>query len=217
MISFEGRNQILKQPDVIARKAHNIYPHLSMSRIECLIGTDFYKKQLSNNLRMNVWSRLSSMRDKMFGAKNEMPVVIEALKNKKVGNCYEEAKLAEIIGRVNGRNDINTGRIFFSRCGSKERTLDHVVAFITAKDISSKNIFSMKNKEGIVIDPWLNVADFASEYFTKLKTVFKPFFDRLPYNIEDITFRIEPYLDEKVDNKLIDELKQKFPELILKK
>lgn len=217
MISFESRNHILKQPDLIARKAHTVYPHFSTTKMQCACNNDYKKRNILDKTIKNLITTLNSLRNKRIDKISELPLIIEGLKNEKVGNCYEEARLAEIIGRINGEKNIYSGRIFFGSPDSKEKPLDHVVAFITRKKVEPKNMISLKNKEGIIIDPWLGIGDFAGEYFNKIKTVFKPFFERLPHRTTNISFRIEPNFDEFVGEGSIDELKQQFPELIIKK
>ena len=216
MISFEGRKNILNRSDILARRAHEIYPHISQSKVQNLIGTNYKREQACQNLRMNLCSKLNDIRYRMSSAKSELPIVIEALKDKKVGNCYEEARLAEIIGRINGQNDIFSGRIFFGTTDTKEKTLDHVVAFVTSKKVEPKSMLALKNKEGIIIDPWLGISDFAGEYFNKIKTIFQPFFTKLPSHTSEIKFRIEANFDEFIEQGTIDNLKQRFPELEIK-
>lgn len=217
MISFEGRNHILKQPDLIARKAHSVYPHFSTTKIQCTCHNDYSKVNIVDKAIKNLVITLNSMRNERICATSELPLIIEGLKKQKVGNCHEEARLAEVIGRINGQKNIYSGRIFFGSPDSKEKPLDHVIAFITTKKVEPKSMLSLKNKEGIIIDPWLGIADFAGTYFGKLKTIFKPMFERLPNKTSEIGFRIEPNFDEFFGEGSTDKLKQKFPELIIKK
>lgn len=217
MISFEARNHVLKKPDMIARKAHTIYPHLSTSRVRGIINKDYSKQTRIEKAMMKISRKLIDMRNKMADKISELPIVIKSMKEGKVGNCYEEARLAEIIGRINGEKNIYSGRIFFGSPDSKEKPLDHVVAFITSKNVEPKNMLTLKNKEGIIIDPWLGIADFAGEYFNKLKTIFKPQFERIPNKTSEIGFRIEPNFEEFVGEGSVEELKVNFPELIIKK
>ena len=43
MITFESRQKVIRNADLITRKAHSLYPHVSESRIVSMIGEDKVK------------------------------------------------------------------------------------------------------------------------------------------------------------------------------
>ena len=115
MISFMGRNNVINSADRITRKVNSIYPAISEYRTnmaieryhlltnDCLKFLDFKLKNNNfiENFRLRAETGLDLFRN-----------IIEILKNHKIGNCYEKARLAEIIGKINGEENIYTAKIF---------------------------------------------------------------------------------------------------------
>ena len=172
---------------------------------------------------------------------NLYSVIVNSLKEAKIGNCYEEAKLAELIGKINGVKNIYSGKIFFNsdRFPQTNKPLNHEISFITDKTISQDKNYFFKNKDAIILDPWLGITDFAGEYFAKLKHYFCQLFPALPkapdcdelyrrsygnsqrykqlYKQSKIQtdFMIRPDFECRLTNDNIAQLKKDYPELII--
>lgn len=207
MISFKSRNEHIRIADIITRKAHSQYPHISVSRNRTIVNKSELNKFLWGNMDLRDSLRLASHRINIeMDEKNLYKYIINCLKNG-LGNCSEESKLAELIAKINGQKDIYSGKIFAGNGLEK-----HEVAFITNKKIEPNKKYSFKNKEALIIDPWLGITEYAGNYFKLIKTNFA--------NLLEIRGNSKPKLQADFSGKLskrkINELKNKYPELIVK-
>ena len=173
MITFEGNKQILKPAKLLESKARNTYPHISTYRLRKQIGYDllndpkFFSKMKKN---------YSSASKKIKESNDYYTAIISSLKNSKIGNCTEDAMLTELIGKINGQTNIYTGNIELAIDGERQGLLNHVIAFITDKPIYKNEKYFFKNKEAIIIDPWLGITDYVGNYFNKLKSTYRKTF-----------------------------------------
>ena len=230
MITFEGRQKVLKSAELLERNARNIYPHISTSKIKAHLNPnepkpDFYQKY-SDKIRLS--------RQMIRESQDLYSSVIFSLQELKIGNCTEEAIFAELLGKINGQNNIYSGCIYIDNKNNHKKLIDHSVAFITDKKIQQGAEYSFKNKDAIIIDPWLCITDFAGSYFNKIKSIFRDKFKNIPNNDKFETktlqeynsyrkkhgdhfhFCIIPFNDNRLKNSTVQELKVFFPELILK-
>lgn len=97
----------------------------------------------------------------------------------KFGNCKETANLAELILKING---IKNAITVILKAEKENVTLDHAVCVFN-RDGSP---FLEIKKDTIVIDPWVDKADFAGNIIKFYKNQFKYFF-RIPEK-QKITF-----------------------------
>ena len=206
MITFTSRHNEIRKADLITRKAHTIYPHISESRVSAIISQDKVKELFWGQMSMEYALRFAGERLKMeCNEKNLYTLVIETLKNG-LGNCAEEAKLAELIGKINGIKNIYSGSIFAGKGFAK-----HDVAFITNEEIKPNKKYKFKNKEALIIDPWLGITDFAGNYFKIIKTNFAKLLEirgnSKPCIKPDFTCKLT---EEKVKN-----YRKMYPELII--
>lgn len=246
MITFKGRQQVLKSADTIQRRAHSVYPHISGSKLKKRIHHVYgipepTLKQMPEFFQVVV-SKIQTMRDALRSSDKIYPELISEMQEKRVGNCIEDALLAQLIGKLNGQKNIYVGNIVVEKERvEKKKNIDHAVAFVTNKKIKSGEEYSFKNKDAIIIDPWLNLVDFAGDYFTKIKYQYRKLFKELPdrdfleyligtdsKNTKDfrerrknscqhLTFNIVSIKDIEVDKKKKQLYKSFFPELVIKK
>lgn len=128
--------------------------------------------------------------------------IIFQLKYDKLGNCYENAKMAECIMKMNGFKNVYTSAL---KC--ENYPVDHYVCVFN-KDGSEFN--GKIGKKTIIIDPWLGLVDFTGNIFKKYINEFSDFI-YIPKN-KGIEFRELNHLhltDEDIQN-----LRKDFPELI---
>ncbi len=207
MITFSGRQQAIRNADIITRKAHSEYPHISESKIIFLIGDDKVKDLFFGQMSLDYALKFAAERLKIdIDEKNTYKYILEALK-KGLGNCFEEAKLAELIARINGQKNVYSGKIYAGKGFAK-----HEVAFITDKIIKPDKLYRFKNKEALILDPWLGITDYAGNYFKKIRTDFG--------KILNIRSNSKPKLQAdfscKISTRKIAEYKKNNPELIIK-
>lgn len=112
MITFESRQKVIRNADLITRKAHSLYPHVSESRIVSMIGEDKVKDLFWGNMSLRYALKFAAQRYKMeTDEKNLYRHIVETMLDG-LGNCAEEAKLAELIARINGQKNVYSGKIF---------------------------------------------------------------------------------------------------------
>lgn len=206
MITFTSRQKEIRNADLITRKAHSVYPHISESRVSAIISKDKVKELFWGQMSMEYALKFAGERLKMeCDEKNLYAHVIEALKNG-LGNCAEEAKLAELIGKINGIKNIYSGSVFAGKGFAK-----HDVAFITNEEIKPNKKYKFKKKDALIIDPWLGITEFAGNYFKIIKTNFAKLLEirgnSKPYIIPDFTSRLT---QAKIRN-----FRKKYSELII--
>ncbi len=246
MITFQSRNKAIRDADRITRAVNSIYPHISESKIKKSVEHQQAIKYPDNicyklgNFRLKKSMKLDNLRYKQGDGTDLFRDIINMLKQHKIGNCYESAVVAQIIGKVNGINNIYPAKIFYNKEKSGYQTqLDHVVAIITDKSFEPKGYYNFKNKDAIIVDPWLGVTEYAGDYINKLRTDFANIFSgisdlkytfkflkSITHNIEefkekrkymfkpDFTFKL--HTEELLSVQDAEILKKEYPELILK-
>ena len=246
MISFKSRNQAIRQADKITLAAKSTYSHISESRTSKRINhiqAIHYPDPICyrfGNLKIKNSNRLDNLRYRNGKGIDAFRNIIDMLKNHKIGNCYEESILAQIIGKINGIKNIYPSKIYFNKNSSgNQMQLDHVVAIITDKPFKQGYKYDFKNKDAVVIDPWLGITEFAGDYIRRIKTDFIEIFPNIPdfkhwlkgiakssdninqFKLErkklfkpDFSFML--HNEDVLPDEYVKILKDEFPELILK-
>lgn len=149
------------------------------------------------------------------GFKEAIITLIEKVKQHKIANCADFSKLCAAICNINGVEVLQPELHLVNKNGDLTgKIVDHAVLMIKPKKL--KFFEKMKNlRNVIIIDPWLGVADFAPNIEQKFKCEFSKFF-KIP---DDIDIALTPYTPQgiKFDEDTILVLKEKYPNLIIKK
>ena len=140
MITFQGRQLPIQYAEIIERKAHNVYPHVSSSKLNTRCEHAYSNHSIARNffdeIRIETTAKLRELRSKLRKSDTFYADLVYGLQDQKVGNCFEEACLAELIGKMNGQKNIYVGDIFVEKENvENKRKIDHTVAFITNKKI----------------------------------------------------------------------------------
>ncbi len=106
--------------------------------------------------------------------KNDIKSSLVMLEKYKLGNCKETAMLAELILKING---IKNAKTVILKAENENVTLDHAICVFN-KDGSA---FSEIKRDTIVVDPWADKADFATNMIEYYKNQCK-FLFRIPQN-----------------------------------
>ena len=175
MIKIQTNKQIIKSAQLLESRTRNTYPHISTSRFKSRLSIDSPVPKFLENLGTQISMRRNIMRNSV----GHYSSIIFGLSEKKVGNCTEDAIFTQLIGLINGQKNIYAGGITLNAGGKGHKNMNHSVAFITDKSVQRGKVYAFKNKEAVVIDPWLGVADFAGNYFAKLKSIFRKNFMRV--------------------------------------
>ena len=172
MITFQGNKEILKSAHILESRTRNTYPHISTSKIRRHIG---YETE-DHVFFIKMKKAYAARRKIMYESGDYYTSVIDSLLHGRIGNCAEDALFAELLGKLNGQKNIYSGNLGLYNGDKRTGYLNHTIAFITDEPVKSGKDFLCKNKEAVIIDPWLGITDFAGNYFNKLRTNFRKVF-----------------------------------------
>ncbi len=149
------------------------------------------------------------------GHKEAILTLIKKIKEHKIANCADFAKLCSVICHMNGVEVIQPELYLVTKSGAiTGEIVDHAVLMI--KSTKMPFLEKLKNlKDTLIIDPWLGFADFAPNVERKFKGEYSKFFKiRDEYDIA-----LTPYAPQgiKFDKKTISALRKEYPQFILKK
>lgn len=123
------------------------------------------------NIRANVYDQTPD--DMSF-----LQEIFKTLKNRKVGNCGEEANVIMTMLRKFGINASTASlgcKVASKRGKAKEIDIDHVVAIFN-KD-GSQFTGDVINNKTIVVDSWANIVDYANNYLKKNRAMLEKTFN----------------------------------------
>ena len=160
MITFQSRNSAIVKADRITRSVNSVYPHISESKARKAVGyhlqytvTDTKTGYKLSNLMLKNSNKIDNLRCRSGMGIDLFENIIDMLKNKKIGNCYEKSMLCQIIGKINGIKNIYPAKIYCTRNSSGATVqLDHVVAVITDIPLGACRKYSYKNKDAVILD-----------------------------------------------------------------
>ena len=234
-VNFTSRCPHIKDAQWVCHNVAANFPHISTTRLEPSISRledrypDVYDEFLSikpyspvafqdenSNKVMKIFCRMKQLIRELNSIRADRRAfddtsflfirnILNRLKVYKLGNCYENAKLSELILRLNGKKNVYTAAINVG-----DRKIDHVVCFYN-RDGSPFN--GRISKDTIIVDSWLGEADFADNILVKYRNLYKDFLF-VPAKGK-LSFRNVTSLDLS-ENELI-ELAKDFPQLIKKK
>lgn len=248
MISFQGRNSAIRQADRITRMVNSVYPHISESKSRKAVSHQLQYGSLEtkdqyrfSDLTLRNSMKLDNLRYRGGFGIDLFENIIDMLKNNKIGNCYEKSILSQIIGKINGIKNIYPAKIYCTKNSSGAMVqLDHVVSVITDIPLGACGKYSYKNKDAVILDPWLGITEFAGDYFAKLRTNFANLFSGIDDNEFNLRFLVKTsknlaefnqkrkecfkqefflqlHEDELLSDKDAKILRDKYPELIMQK
>ena len=205
-INFGSRNSIIRKADNIARYTNELYPRLSNTKVSSLSHYNYLYRLINYRKKINAVRDLS---EKIYRCKKsnfyKCTSIIEGIKKYKVGNCGESAFLARIIAECNG---INNTKIAYLDYNLKD--LDHYVVYVD-------------DEKPYIIDSWLGFADYVPKAIEKFCGGYRNFViddDVTHDNWLDFTKTTKNCVTHskmRFSDKLISQLIEKYPELLLKK
>lgn len=121
--------------------------------------------------------------------------------HEKVAACYELSVLAEMVLKMNGVKNCGKASLL-SNTGER---MNHCVTYVQLTE-------KFNPKKTIIIDPYLQDADFLPNMLKKYKNEYKKYFK----NISDDTKLELNFIPERpLEKEEMDFLKKKYPNLIL--
>lgn len=139
--------------------------------------------------------------EKAFRGNYNIFAILKFLSTHKLGNCHENAALAELVLKLNG---VKNAKTMYIKNGN---TIEHAVCVFNKDGSPFKEIV---NNKTIIIDPWSQKADFANKMLIYLKNNFG---QHLLFD-DNINFEIHNNIN--LSPAEIRKLKDKYPFLIFK-
>lgn len=195
-------NSILRDEDL---KFFSIHKKLQY-KFKKLFMTDKDKKGLDKLIAIQ--NHIRSIAIARYNCEGEAPTVLQALKLLKdfqLGNCLEDGLLAELILRINGIKNAKTVNIIDSR--NPKEPLDHVLCIFNR---DGSEFDGKVTKDTIIIDPWCDKADFASNMKLFYNNVMQNHLELPPMEFMQFSgFKCSDSVDS-----ILEELKEYFPQFI---
>ena len=186
--SFNAKNISIRYADKIIRNAKRQFPILSSTYIDTFYSDSTpQKKSLKDSVKQRVSDSIEYIRDIYFSDYPAMfdctistdsmadfhAPLLQCLRKYKVGNCSESASLAVAALTGNGIDDAKKCYLYLMTyfISKKDRTvlykystdLDHSIA------LTSMGKNSDKQRDLIVVDPWLGFVDSLSNAIARYK------------------------------------------------
>ena len=224
-LSFSAKNQSIKKADDIQRRARREFPMVGPSYIDMFYispkkndTAEYITKKLDKKLTTVRSLAKGTVGNRMFSPRMNLSVpyvdTLAAIKKLKVGNCSESVAATIATLAANGIYDAQRANLFYqvelinkntgkSECKSNV-PLDHTFV------ISSMGKNSNNEKDLVVLDSWLGIADSISKAKEKYNELFP---DKYLSELEKMSkslFRVEQA--EKGRNINLDDysVKSKF-------
>lgn len=130
--------------------------------------------------------------------------IITQLEQEKLGNCYENAHVAETILKMNGIKNASCAGI---KAGLED--VDHLVCvFNTDNSPVTRKI----KKNTIIVDPWLGISDFAENIFLKYKNMYRNYL-KISGNEK---LRLGDLEEFRLTGCDLEKLREEYPQFIFK-
>lgn len=203
--SFKGRASSVKDAQDICRKVRNSFPYVAYSKA-ALNNPEIVEnnpKLLDYILKKN--NQIKEYREDRKYIKNSLNFYKEILystEHAKIAPCYELSALTEMILRLNGIKNCAKA----SLVTNKGQKLNHCVTCVFPEKTTNPN-------KVIVIDSFLQDADFLPNMITKYKNQYKKFFKQ-PKKGEKIELEVRNPIPLNIKAK--EYLSTKYPQLLFK-
>ena len=163
-------------------------------------------QHIINAIKTILFLSNSRLRSEFFAGGRNIRSILDTVSKYKVGNCYEDARLSELVLLMNGVKNACTAEL---QIRFQKDAISHNVCVFN-RDGSPFN--GVINKHTIIIDNWAGKIDFADNMIKFYRNQCKEFFD-IP---DDKVLDIWPIEKFELKSVIIDMLKEKFPQLIFK-
>ncbi len=215
--NFMSRNPSVRTADRICRMVKTEFPSISTSMVGMKVKNDTkYSKfhKLDFNLGHAIWKRV---RDKVAPIKSDVIArykkLAELVKAERLANCDELTRLAALICAANGIKSqplhVKHGPVDTlnpDSCG-------HVALAVFPEGEMRIGARMSDMKDAIIIDPWLDLADYAPNVAQEYKNQYPHF---LNIKNDDEVFMTPDRFGFILQEKDFDEVKKEFPELVFK-
>lgn len=137
---------------------------------------------------------------------NELDIILHSLENAKLGNCYENSIISELILKLNNINNACCASLYkgLQRMGENSwKDLDHAVCIFNR---DGSNFTGEITKDTIIIDSWLGKADFAKNMENFYRNEFSQYFN---LNFDEV-FKYKKLNPLNISENKLSDLKNKY-------
>lgn len=219
--SFQRRSPELRFADEIMRRANQVFPRMSTSKlhnriIELSDTVEIQPKYVDFvNREIKKFSFLRAFRPNRTEAPSQyVKQVLADLKQYRMANCDESATLGKLALALNGIPSIRAALCVYKN-GVASKIVDHAFDLVHLKEGSVLSDVKGFGKDSYVVDLWKDSVDYSSNAFQKYETEFpKDFLS----DIDDMSLSLGISLkyDFEISESTLNEIKQNYPELIIK-
>ena len=216
-INFSSRSADFKKADKICRLVNNNYPASSPSKImlKSIYKKDYdlykYANTLQEKVNNDIRTPLQSLKD--LGLKYlYFKKLTSKTKELHLANCDEFMNLANLVCAVNKIKAVPVKFLAVDKNDVIKKDIDHVVLAIPLKNKEVAFDRLSRQKDVIIIDPWLGIADYAQNIENRYRENSNVF--KLPDGIH-IAADTHVKEDDTISERLFDNLREMFPELII--
>lgn len=219
--SFQRKSPELRFADEVMRRANQIFPRVSSSKlhnriIELSDTVEIQPKYVDFvNREIKKCRFLREFRPRWTNNSSEyIKRVLADLKYYKLANCDESSTLGKIALALNGIPSIQAALCVY-KDGVASKIVDHAFDLVHLKEGSVLSDVKGFGKDSYVVDLWKDSVDYSSNAFQQYETEFPS--DFLP-DIEDMSLSLGISLkyDFEISESTLNEIKQNYPELVIK-
>ena len=212
-INFTSRSPKIRDTEKVCRIIASEFPVISGTKATEMKFADKFQKAI-NDINTTITDQI---REPFWNCKNSSEGILGFIQNIKkyhLANCADFAKLCSIICQANGVK-VTQPRMFAGSSGGElGKLVDHAVLMVQPKNnFIAKKMSELKDV--IIIDPWLGFADFANNVERRFMGEYANFF-KFPEGTKLRLINISDDSGIKMTPEIIDAVKEKFPQLVMK-
>ncbi len=214
-----GKTAIKRKAEKVLRIINSEFPVTSSTKISEFDSTKKVSKfqqytqyvlaKIQQLVRKPAWDAFNSGKDDGFYL-----AFVEAIKQHKVGNCGDSAKLFNLLGHINGIESRKVEMLITTKEGRMKGGIDHAIhALSTSEDDLPSGLLS-ELKDVLIIDPWLGIAEYAPKYNELIKTSYDRFIG-VPDG-HKVYLHANAFPEPSVSASLTETILKKYPQFLIK-
>lgn len=219
--SFQHRSSEIRFAYEVMRRTNRCFPRISTSKlhnriIELSDTVEIQPKYVDYvNREIKKCRFLRKLRPNRTEAPSQhVKQVFADVKQYRIANCDESATLGKVALALNGIPSIKAALCVY-KDGVASKIVDHAFDLVHLKEGSVLSDVKGFGKDSYVVDLWKDSVDYSSNAFQQYETEFPS--DFLP-DIEDMSLSLGISLkyDFEISESTLNEIKQNYPELVIK-
>lgn len=208
---FKSKNKVIRDADNLTRHVNKVFERVSLTKAMAYDNfqgskLDMMYEELAAYEKLHKVRRISDLISYSRESTADKCIrFIDAMKQFPSGNCGESSFLAKIAAEINGIKNAKIASLY-----NKYVDMDHSVVYVD-------------DKKPYIIDCWLGFADYVPNAIRRYLTEFRNFIvdendEVLSKNMHfSVDNALSLFKDMKFSEQDVCKLKEKYPELVIKK